>query len=158
MITSSRGGLRRGVTASVFAGISAEPPLVLVCVSTATLTLAAHDRFAVSVLAQHQYDVALRFAEPRWSATAFDGVPTWPARASGAPVLSGTIAWFDCTVQSVLAAGDQSVIVGRVHDVGHVDGEPLLRVDGSYRGLDHPVPPPLHPNAGHDIRLSIAGW
>ncbi|MBA2552788.1 MAG: flavin reductase [Geodermatophilaceae bacterium] len=158
VITTTYAGRLRGLTATAFAGISAEPPLVLVCFDTAGLTLETADRFAVSVLAQHQYDVALRFAERRrrWSA-AFDGVPTWPARVTGAPVLSGAIAWFDCAVLTVLDTAGQSMVVGRVHDLGHVDGEPLLQVDGGYRGLDHPVPPPLHPNATGNTLLSIAG-
>lgn len=157
VVTTVHAGKPWGVTASAFAGISAQPPLVLLCFGAGNLTLDRHDRFAVSVLAQHQYDVALLFAERRRrrSVEAFDRVPWWPARASGAPVLSGAVAWFDCSVHDVMATVEHTVILGRVHDLGHVDDQPLLQVDGGYRGLDHALPPPLLPDAGPATLLSV---
>lgn len=157
VITSEHDGFLRGVRASAFAAVAAQPPLVLVGANTSRLLLNRQDHFAISVLAQHQHEVALRFDGRRRlsSATAFDGVAWWPARVSRAPVLSGALAWFDCIVHDLMETAEQTVIIGQVHDLGHVDGEPLLSVDGGYRGLDHPAPPPLFPNAGHNTLLSV---
>jgi len=157
LLTTMASGRPRGVTASGFAALSAQPPLVLICAGS-SLSLDRRDGFAVSVLAQHQHDAALRFAEGRRRQTGqvFDCVPWWPARVSGAPVLSGSVAWFDCTVHDLIETGQQPIIVGAVCDLGHVNGEPLLQVDGGYRGLEHPAPPPLLPGAGHGALLSFA--
>ncbi len=159
VITTRDGGFPRGATASAFAAVATQPPMVLLSASSTRLPLDRQDRFAISVLARHQHAVALRFDDRRRlsSATAFDGVAWWPASVSGAPVLSGALAWFDCVVHDLMPAGQQTVVVGRVHDLGHVDGEPLLAVDGGYRGLDHPAPPPLFPNAGLDGGAGLNG-
>lgn len=166
IVTALAGGRPRGVTASAFAGVSARPPLVLVWVNESQ-SLDRDEPFAVSVLADHQLHLAQRFAQrrPRGPGNPFDTVSWWPARVSGIPVLSGTVAWFDCVVQEVMHSAGHTAAIGHVLDLGHIDGEPLLQVNGGYRGLDRPVPPPLFPGAtrdaghsgdtGRDSRLSL---
>ncbi|MBA2389516.1 MAG: flavin reductase family protein [Geodermatophilaceae bacterium] len=158
-VVTTQAGVPRAVTASAFAAVSAQPPLVLVCVNTGALSLDPPCHFAVSVLARHQQDLAVRFRERGHavSSQAFEHVAWWTARVSGAPVLSGTVAWFDCAVHDVLSAGERTVVIGRVLDLGHIGAEPLVRLNGVHRGLDHPTSPPLLPSAVHVSAGSLVG-
>lgn len=163
VVTTLDRGRPRGMTVTAFAGVSTQPPLVLLWVG-GSFPLSVDGRFAVSVLAHHQLHLALRFAEGgrRPARDPFDATAWWPARASGSPVLSGTVAWFDCVVGEVKRCATHAAVVGQVHDVGHVDEVPLLHVNHGYRGLDRPVPPPLFPGAtreaGNDGRLSLVRY
>ena len=60
-----------------------------------------------------------------------------PLRATGSPLLDGTLGYVDCTIHAVHEAGDHYVVIGRVLDLATVDGEdPLLFYQGQYRTTD----------------------
>ena len=107
-------GLPRGLTVNSFTSVSLDPPLVLVCIdqeSTSFEYLAESGGFVVSILSGGQADVAKRFAR-RPSEGRFDDVDWWPA-PSGNPVVKGAVAWLDCSIETVIEAGDHSIFVGR---------------------------------------------
>lgn len=81
--------------------------------------------------------------DPREETSRVTHLAWWPARTSGAPVLSGALAWFECQVDDVLESTEQTVALARVQELGHVDGDPLLQVDGGLRGVDDTLRPPL---------------
>lgn len=131
----------RGATVSSFTVVSLEPPIVLVCLEVGSRTselVPDTGRFAVSILSQSQTVLADRFAGlgPLPDAT-FTGVP-YETVATGSPVLTGSLAWFDCHVREHLEAGDHLVVLGDVVAVGMDDeaDEPLLNYDGGYRRLE----------------------
>lgn len=134
----------RGATVSSFTVVSLEPPIVLVCLETGARTselIPQTGRFAVSILSQSQTVYADRFAGlgPLPDAS-FTGVPH-QIEATGSPVLTGSLAWFDCQVRDHLEAGDHVVILGDVVAAGlgvGGDDEPLLNYDGAYHRLDEP--------------------
>ena len=69
-----------------------------------------------------------------------DGVaahPTEPGPATGVPLLSDALATLECRTVATHPGGDHTVLIGEVLAVRTLrpDGDPLLYVDGRYRGL-----------------------
>jgi len=130
VVTARRGEERVGLTASSFASVSLDPPLVLVCVSR---TIQAHGiieaerAFAVNVLGSHQLDVALRFGGLKPEQTdRFEGL-AWTAAVTGAPILTDSIASLDCRLHASHPGGDHTIFVGEVVGAAiATTGEPLV--------------------------------
>ena len=125
-----------GFTANSFASVSLDPPLALVCVDLAANSLAALDEagvFVVNVLHAGQQDLARRFTRKdgdRFATTPFE---TWE---TGAPVLDGCMANFECETHSAFDAGDHRVFIGRIVKVRmDPDHEPLVFLRGGYCGV-----------------------
>jgi flavin reductase (DIM6/NTAB) family NADH-FMN oxidoreductase RutF len=128
-----------GLTVSGFAGISLDPPRVMVSVGhnqNSHLWLQDGGCYAVNFLHEDQVDVSDRFAGRMADvADRFAGVP-YHTRVSGAPILDECLAWFDCKVVAAHVVGDHTIFIGEVlagEVVSH--SEPLLYYDGAYRRL-----------------------
>ena len=128
-----------GLTANSFNSVSLEPPLVLWSLSQGAGSMAAFSNglhYAINVLAADQQDLALRFASRHtkcWDGVAFsDGV-------SGAPLLAGAAATFECFNRSRYAEGDHVIFVGEVERCNHrADASPLLYHGGKFY-TEHPL-------------------
>jgi flavin reductase (DIM6/NTAB) family NADH-FMN oxidoreductase RutF len=129
-----RGGLR-GLTASSFTSVSLDPPLVLVCLDRFAGTrdaVAASAAYTVSVLERGQEFVAERFAGraplvgPAWQEVPHD------LGRNGLPIVRGCVAWFECALRDLLAAGDHDIALGEVTAAGRRPGEPLVLWDRAY--------------------------
>ncbi len=121
-----------GLTVNSFTSVSLDPPLVLWCVDRHSAlfdVFAAAPSYAVSVLAEGADAVSTRFASPGQHLFQDDESE---ARSTGAPLLKGRLAGFDCKVVSRHEAGDHMVLVGQVVDYDSVEGTPLLYVNSSY--------------------------
>lgn len=121
-----------GFTANSFSSVSLDPPLLLVCLAeTASSYPAFRDagRFAVNVLGAEQRALSTQFATR--GADKFAGV-AWRMAETGAPVLDGSIAWFDCVTHALVPAGDHVILIGRVVAFGTEDRPPLGYVRGGY--------------------------
>jgi len=131
-------GSPAGTTANAITSLSLDPPLVLVCLDLASLTLQAirqHGAFTVNVLGEPQRELSVNFAR-RGFAAAWDGVPHRSGR-TGSPRIQGALAVLDCTVEAQLPGGDHEIIVGRVRAAEVTgDGAPLVYWRGSYASLD----------------------
>ncbi|TVQ57802.1 MAG: flavin reductase [Rhodobacteraceae bacterium] len=130
--TLDAGGQPVGFTANSFSSVSLDPPLLLVCLAeTASSYPAFRDagRFAVNVLGASQRGLSTQFATR--GADKFAGV-AWRAVETGAPVLDGSIAWFDCRTHALVPAGDHVILIGRVVAFGAEDRPPLGYVRGGY--------------------------
>ena len=139
-----------GTTASAVSSLSLDPPLVLVCLDRASLTLAAirtYGAFAVNMLAAPQQHLSANFAR-RGLAAAWDGVRHRPG-FTGSPRLHDVLAVVECTVEYRLPGGDHEIVVGRVRDVEMAaDGTaPLLYWRGGYAALDGVSSPTLRATA-----------
>ena len=134
-IVTSRAGERiHGMTVSDFGGVSAEPPMVLVCADKGAVTLEVIREgrcFAVNVLARDQEALSNKFASKKQEWERFEGLE-YDAGPTGAPLLQGTVANLDCRVVGSHEHGDHVVCVGEVVDVRVSDRKPLLYFGGGY--------------------------
>ncbi|GAA4738067.1 flavin reductase family protein [Nocardioides endophyticus] len=125
-----------GMTCQSFISLSLDPPLIAFAPARTSSTypvLRQARRFAISVLAEDQGDVALALASK--GTDKFATVP-WHPLASGTPVIDGCLAWIDCTFETEYDAGDHLLVVGRVHELGHLpDGEPLTYYRSSFNSV-----------------------
>ena len=122
-----------GLTANSFNSLSLSPPLVLWSLSQAAGSMPAlstGSHYAINVLAADQKALAQRFAgrrDDRW-----DGV-AYTEGASGAPLISGAAASFECFNRSRYEEGDHVIFVGEVERCSHQPGAaPLLFHGGKF--------------------------
>ncbi|ATE55356.1 flavin reductase family protein [Actinosynnema pretiosum] len=125
-----------GMTANAFTSVSLDPPLVLCCVArSATMheALPEAGRFAVSIMDADQGAVARHFADKRrpTGEREFAGLDWAPGPLSGAPLLTGSLAWLECELAHRHDGGDHTIYVGRVLDCGVGGGERALLFYGS---------------------------
>ena len=117
VVTSlSRSGEPVGMTVSSFTSASLAPPLVLFCPAvTSRAWAAARERgsFAVNILGHQQGELAVRFARP---GDRFAGLRTLPT-VDRIPVLADALTVLVCDVHDEHAAGDHTVVLGRVRAV-----------------------------------------
>jgi flavin reductase (DIM6/NTAB) family NADH-FMN oxidoreductase RutF len=135
VVTTAHGGEMHGLTASSFASVSLDPPLVLVVLNTASRTheLLKHSgSFAVSVLGNDHADIARAFAEK--GTKPFDSVPH-RLTDEGIPILVESIAWLECDVESAFPGGTHEIVVGRVRSCEARAGTPLIYFERDYRSL-----------------------
>ena len=89
----------------------------------------------LSVLSAEQEAIGRRASMPgRLPQPLVEEAPTTTA-VTGAPLLLGALAWFDCEVESISEHGDHAIIVGRVVAAASTDGEPLLYFARRYHRL-----------------------
>lgn len=130
--TLEPGGAPRGFTANSFTSVSLDPPLVLVCVgrkATSHDVFTAGGGFAVNILSHGQQEVSARFASR--GADKFAGLAWRPGQGGGA-LLEGSLAWLDCRLERVIPAGDHSILLGEVLDLGRAPLQPLAWCRGRY--------------------------
>ncbi len=131
-----------GLTVNAFASISLDPPLVMISVDRRSHMYDAIPQagyFAASILTSAQQELSRRFAGQTGDRNdRFHGVG-WRTEATGAPILSGALAWVDCRVEAIYPGGDHSIILGRVEALGFTAGDPLLYYRGRYGRIDLPA-------------------
>ena len=122
-----------GLTANSFNSVSLTPPLVLWSLarySTSMPGFLGAQHYAINVLAGDQRPLAERFA--RKGIDRFDGAP-WRPGLTGAPVIDGAVAVFECTHRHHLDAGDHVIFVGQVaHCRRRVGARPLVFHGGRF--------------------------
>ncbi len=138
-IVAARAGERvHGMTVSAFSSVSLDPPLVLVCVDRASITLGLIREggcFAANVLARGQEALSDKFASKKDEHRRFDGLETLTGK-TGAPLIPGALANVDCRLVSEHDAGDHVIYIGRVEQIITREVEPLVFYRGAYRVLD----------------------
>lgn len=134
-------GVPAGLAASSFTSVSLDPPLVSVCVahnSTTWPLLRDRARLGVSVLGAHQERACRQLAAR--GTDRFAGLG-WHATPGGAVLIDDASAWFDCTVENHIRAGDHDIVLLRVHelDADHAVA-PLVFHTGRFRRLESARP------------------
>lgn len=112
--TSDESGRPYGFTASSFCSVSAEPPLVLVCLAKSAKSypvFAGNDRFAISILHADQVNLARRFAS-RGADKFAEG--RFIRTSGGGTVLEDALAVIECSVYRRYEGGDHMILVGEV--------------------------------------------
>lgn len=132
---------RRGTTVIAACSVSDNPPVVLVCLNRENPrndAFASNGRFALNTLAAGQRLVAETFSghtglaqEERFS------IGTWTTLSTGAPVLSGALAAFDCEIIDTKDLATHRVLFGKVTGLAVGDNlKPLLYHNRGYRLLN----------------------
>ncbi len=140
--TLDEDGAPRGLTTTAVSSVSAEPPLLLVCVDLTSRTLPAlraGGRFVVNFLREGRGEVARVFASK--ADDKFDHV-RWERSPSGLPVLvADALAWAECVTVRELEPGDHVILLGQVEDgAGAADEDvPLMYYRRSW-GVWRPSP------------------
>ena len=137
IVTGSHRGTPWGFTAQSFVALSLDPELVAVCPAKGSDSWPSIQRsgaFCVNFLKESQAELSNRFAK-----TGIDKFADtdWTARVTGSPVLSEAIAFVDCSLVREVDAGDHTIAIGKVEDIGLFDpgATPLLFYGGSYRAI-----------------------
>lgn len=154
VVTSEHEEVPAGMTLNSFTSVSLEPLLVLVSLGNGSRTLhatRASGRFAVSILARDQREVALEFSQ-QWAPFPLGHVAR--DREGFLPV-AGAVAVLRCEVERIDAAGDHALVLGEVSSIAHGGGEPLVFHKGRFGGFDVDAAVP----AGHPIGIDEgSGW
>lgn len=127
----------QGMTVSAFSSVSADPPMVLVCVNRSVATsngIGESGVFAVNILSAAQTAVSNMFAGGGDHHERFASV-AWEAGESGSPLLTESIASLDCKVVEKIVAGTHWIVIGEVQQTVLREGEPLLYYKAGYRQL-----------------------
>lgn len=127
-----------GMAVSSFTSVSLDPALLSVAVARSSRTwpvLRAAPAFGVSVLSSFQERGCMRlgaggpgrFQDLRWRET-----------NAGALLVEYASAWFECTVEREVEAGDHDIVLFRIHDLDiDLERPPLVFHGSRYRRLEH---------------------
>jgi 3-hydroxy-9,10-secoandrosta-1,3,5(10)-triene-9,17-dione monooxygenase reductase component len=128
-------GRPTGLTATSFASVSLNPPLVLFCLAKSTNCFDAFQAtgaFGVNILARDQEQLSNRFASKEEDkfrgAAVYDG-------SLGSPLLEGALVRMDCAVEARYPGGDHIIYVGLVKSVELAESAPLLYFQGKYHSV-----------------------
>ena len=136
-VTASLDGVPVGFAAQSFVSLSLDPPLVALCpakTSTSWPKIRDSGSFCVNMLAADQQPVCDAFA--RSGGDKFSGI-NWRSGITGSPILTGVLAYADCELETEHDAGDHTIAVGRVRDLGtEAQGTPLLFFSGGYGAFE----------------------
>lgn len=133
VVTTLRDGEPRGITVNAFASVSLEPPSLLICINREArsyLFISSSRIFCVNVLAGDQRRLAEHFSG-KVRERQFAEVE-YVIDATGAPVLRGTIAHFDCELAEEYHVGSHSILVGQVVSCSARPGSPLGYFNGGF--------------------------
>lgn len=138
VVTARSGGKQHGRTVTAMLSLSAEPPAILVSItsdSDLAQTIKTAGRFSLSVLAEGQEAVADAFAG--WGPDDRFSVSDWNHWPSGQPLLSGTLTSLDCVLSGTIELDTHTLFAGIVtHTRSHPDRPPLLWQKRGYKSLD----------------------
>lgn len=138
LVTGCHGATRGGLTATSISPVSALPPILLVCVngeSEALSLIMESGAFAVNYLAEAQHSLARLFSTSGADSTARFTGGSWSRFATGAPVLSGATANFDCRLEECIPFGSHRLLLGRVVATATRGEDGLLYRDRQFRRL-----------------------
>ena len=139
--TTAHRGKLGGLTVTSVMSMTAEPPRLMTCINKSGLTfnlLSKSQSLCINVLNADQIEIAEKFAgltelnlQDR-----FDGID-WHTSITGAPVIDGALASFDCSVSEIIEASSHGVVIGDIEsvEIGKSDKSPLLYMNGNFATL-----------------------
>lgn len=115
-----------GLTVNSFTSVSLQPALVMWCLEAHSSIKWAFDEaqsYAVSILAAEQQHLSNHFATPGQHEMSSSDVETFE---TGAPLLKGRLAGFDCKIVERHGSGDHLILIGEVQHFDSRAGAPLI--------------------------------
>lgn len=130
IVTTDGEAGRFGLTVSAMVSVSADPPTLLICVNR-------RNPIDAAIRENRVFGVNALRADQRWVAETFSGRPrrgapydfqtgSWHIENTGAPLLTGAVAWFDCVLIAAHHMGTHTIAIGRVVASGAEPGTPLI--------------------------------
>ena len=118
IITTASGDRRpKGLTTTAVCSVSADPPLLLVCIDRGSRTLPAlveAKRFVINFIRLEYQEVCRAFASK--DDDKFANL-LWETTGSGMPLLrEHVVSWAECATVQEIEAGDHIILIGRVED------------------------------------------
>ena len=135
VITGATGDGPAGFTCQTFGSLSLEPRLISFSARSSSRSwprVRSLGVLGVNILAASQEAVARSFATA--SDDKFEGVSWFPG-PTGSPLIEGSIAHLEGTIDSVASHGDHDLVVVAVHFVASHAGSPLVYFQRGYRAL-----------------------
>ena len=120
-----------GMTINSLTSISLAPALIAWSIDRGSASydiFTTADSFAVTVLAEAQADLAMRFATR--GADKFRGLEI---DCDGAPVIVNACAWFKCETWRSVPLGDHTMLVGKITEYDASDLQPLVFMGGKFQ-------------------------
>lgn len=137
IVTAVDDGVPVGFTCQSFTSLSLDPPLVSFAPAKSSRTwpkIREIGTFAINILSDHHGELSGRFA--RSGTDKYAGIEWTPAPSTGAPLFDGVSAWVECSLFQEHDAGDHTIVVAHVIDLGDdAHRDPLLFHRGRYAGL-----------------------
>jgi len=126
IITTDGAAGQCGITATAVCSVTDEPPTLLVCLnrtSPRSGIFLKNGVLCVNTLATGQQGISNAFSAPSDKADMASrfAAGTWTRLATGAPVLEGAAASFDCRITEVMEQGTHSVVFAQVEAVRFTD-------------------------------------
>jgi flavin reductase (DIM6/NTAB) family NADH-FMN oxidoreductase RutF len=154
--TIARDGTPLGATVSSFNSVSLSPPLVLFSVARSASSFAVWseaDIYAVNLLHEHQDAVSTRFARSRTDK--WEGTKPLVGE-TGALLIPGALASFECENYARYDGGDHLILVGRVcamTTASVADPRPLVFYRGAYQKIER-----YDTATPQDLEYLLHGW
>lgn len=158
VVTGDCEGQPRGLACQSFFSLSLDPPLVAVALARTSGSWADIERsgaFGVNMLHADQVELCRTFGRSGGDKFAEVG---WTDGVSGSPRLDDCLAWIDCAIEDVHAAGDHLLVVGRVLEFDIQPGSPLLFYRGRFGMLHEHRVMGVQTNLDHLITGLRQGW
>ena len=135
IVTAAHKNEQHGMTVSSFASISLDPPLLMVALQKTTRTSRLISRaksFGVTILSMGQKEISERFAgRSDDSNDRLEGIET-ETLITGAPLIKGGLAYFDCRVRQAIDTGTSILFIGEVAAAKQFEGQPLVYHNRQY--------------------------
>ena len=119
-----------GITVNSFASVSLKPALVLWSIDKSQPSynsFLSSKGFAVNVLNKEQIDLCYKFSSP--SEDKFKDIQ-WNLSDNGYPIISNSLAWFDCLSWANYSGGDHQILLGEVNSFDKNENDPLIFWNG----------------------------
>ncbi|MEW5422274.1 flavin reductase family protein [Amorphus sp. 3PC139-8] len=117
VVAAGEGDARCGMTVSAFTSVSADPPMVLVCLnrgSSAHACLTGASTYSINILGATQKDVALLFAGQKGAHGADRFDEEWREGIENAPILTTAHHSVVCARHAQYEVASHTVLIGRV--------------------------------------------
>lgn len=141
VVTTDGPAGRCGLTVSAVSAVSADPPLVLVCInrkSPAVAALEANGVFAVNLLSARHRAYAETFSGRPREGRPFDfSNHDWRDGETGLPLVTEATAAFECATHDSLDAGTHRIFIGRVVAAHRGEADPLVYCNRAFRRIVH---------------------
>ncbi len=136
IVTTNGPAGRYGLTVSAVSSVSAEPPMVLICVNRKSVACRAIEEngcFAINVLSVRQQPLAETFSGSNTHGPAYSfREDDWSTAVTPSPVLKKALATFDCHIEAGIPVGTHTIFTGRVLMTRECPGTALLYTSRSY--------------------------